>query len=200
MRCLVVGAGQVAQRKIMTLVNEGANVIVVSPLLTPELEGLLGKQAFTWVKDYYHADYLEGSFLVIAATNDRAVNARIASDCRARQLLVNVIDSREESSFTVNSMHRQGDLMIAVSTNGISPAMAKSIRKDIGLQYGEEYKSVLEIIREARSLAQEHIHDEEKRRACLLQLGSMDLIDMLKVKSIDEVKKRVKLCLSYYWD
>jgi len=198
--CTVVGGGEVSLRKVKALLAEGAKVTVISPVLHDELQALYEtQQSFIWVAEPFREELLEGSFLVIAATNLREVNHRAAMWCEAHQVLVNVVDSREESSFTVNAAVRRGDLLIAISTDGASPAVSRAIRMELEKQFGEEYAVMLEIMEDARQKAMETISDEKKRREFLQHLADLRLQEMLKTETREEVQKRVELCLSSYW-
>lgn len=196
--CTVVGGGQVALRKVQALLAEGAEVTVISPALIPELAAMQNR--FVWMKNSYKDGLLEGSFLVIAATDQRDVNQQIARWCQENQVLVNVVDSKKESNFIVNAAVKQGDLLIAVSTNGISPAVSRTIRQELEQQYGPEYAIMLELIAQARAEAMKTIKDEAKRRQFLQSLADMGLPAMLRQETKEDVEKRVKLCLSSYWD
>ncbi|MBR5319383.1 MAG: bifunctional precorrin-2 dehydrogenase/sirohydrochlorin ferrochelatase [Peptococcaceae bacterium] len=197
-RCTVVGGGQVALRKVTSLTEQGANVTVISPELTDEL--LAMQEQFVWKNCAYQDGMLQGSFLVIAATDSRAVNHAVAEWCEENQVLVNVVDSREESSFTVNAMVQRGDLLLAVSTNGISPAVSRRIRQELEQYYGPEYGVMLEILAQARQEAMESVQDAGKRRQFLQSVADMELPELLKKDTKEEVQKRVKLCLSSYLD
>lgn len=196
--CTVVGGGQVALRKVQALLAEGAEVTVISPALIPELAAM--QDRFVWMKNSYKDGLLEGSFLVIAATDQRDINQQIARWCQENQVLVNVVDSKKESNFIVNAAVKQGDLLIAVSTNGISPAVSRTIRQELEQQYGPEYAIMLELIAQARAEAMKTIKDEAKRRQFLQSLADMGLPAMLRQETKEDVEKRVKLCLSSYWD
>ena len=198
-RCTVVGGGEVAFRKVQSLLEEQANVVVVSPALCEELQDLYQSDTFTWINEAFKEEFLQDSFLVIAATNNRTINHQVSVWCENNHVLVNVVDSREDSSFTVNSAVRRGDLLIAISTGGASPAVSKAIRMRLEEMFGEEYAVMLEIMADAREKAMDSITDEKKRRAFLQQLAQMNLQDVLKTESKEEVQKRVELCLSSYW-
>lgn len=199
-KCLVVGGGQVAERKILSLLEQQAKVEVLSPKLTENLQALQEKNFFAWSDSAYTTKYLDGHFLVIAATNQPSLNEQIGRDCQARNILVNVIDQKEAGNFIVNAHFEQGDLQIAVSTGGISPAMAKHIKEQLAKMYGMEYKIALEIVKEARLEALATIPDGEKRRSFLQSLAQMDLAGQLKQTTREDVQKRVRKCLSSYWD
>ena len=197
--CTVVGGGMVALRKVNALLQETEKVRVISPDLHEDLLELHKLGKIEWIAEPFQESLLKESFLVIAATNRRDVNRQVAMWCEANQVLVNVVDSREESSFTVNASVRRGDLLIAISTDGASPAVSKAIRIELEQQFGEEYAVMLEIMEQARKKAMETIVDEQKRRHFLQQLAEMRLQDLLKTESKEEVQKRVELCLSSYW-
>lgn len=196
--CTVVGGGSVAVRKVKSLLEQGAEVTVISPVLDEELIAI--QEQFVWRKSMYQDGMLKGSFLVIAATDSRDVNHAVYEWCEEHQVLVNVVDSLQESSFTVNAMVQRGDFMLAVSTSGISPAVSKKVREDLELQYGPEYGTMLEILEEAREEALRTIEDASKRRRFLQSVASMELPELLKQETKEEVQKRVKLCLSSYLD
>lgn len=196
--CTVVGGGSVAVRKVKSLLEQGAEVTVISPVLDEELIAI--QEQFVWRNSMYSDGMLKGSFLVIAATDSRDVNHAVYEWCEENQVLVNVVDSLQESSFTVNAMVQRGDFMLAVSTSGISPAVSKKVREDLELQYGPEYGTMLEILEEAREEALRTIKDASKRRRFLQSVASMELPELLKQETKEEVQKRVKLCLSSYLD
>ena len=196
--CTVVGGGSVAVRKVKSLLEQGAEVTVISPVLDEELIAI--QEQFVWRNSMYRDGMLKGSFLVIAATDSRDVNHAVYEWCEENQVLVNVVDSLQESSFTVNAMVQRGDFMLAVSTSGISPAVSKKVREDLELQYGPEYGTMLEILEEAREEALRTIEDASKRRRFLQSVASMELPELLKQETKEEVQKRVKLCLSSYLD
>lgn len=199
-RCLVVGGGKVAERKILALLEQGAAVAVVSPALTETLHTLSKQQKFCWRSAEYQTTDLTGNFLVIAATDQPKINLQVASDCQALGILVNVIDQKEAGNFIVNAHFTQGDLQIAVSTGGVSPALARQIKEQLAEEFGPEYKVMLEIVKEARQEALATITNAEKRRAFLQSLAQMDLTTQLKQNSREDIQKRVRKCLSSYWD
>lgn len=197
-KCIVVGAGEVAVRKINTLLKQEALVTVISPDLHPNLKEKLALEQFIWLNTSYQNDMLENAFLVIAATNNRAVNHQIAEYCNQNNILVNVIDEPQESSFIVNSYFTKGDLLVAVSTGGASPALSRKIRIDLEKSIPDEYAEVLEIVAWARAEALDKIKDSQKRREFLQNLAEIDYITLLENESIATLKDRVKECLLSY--
>ena len=123
--CLVVGGGQVGERKVKTLQSCGAEVHLVSPELTSFLEEEVRQGRVRLLAPEFLPEHLEGMFLVIGATDDPEVNQRISLEARSRNLFCNIVDKPGECNFIVPSQVHRGDLVIAVSTGGRSPALAK---------------------------------------------------------------------------
>jgi siroheme synthase, N-terminal domain len=143
--CLVVGAGQVGLRKIMSLADCGAAPLTIIEKGEPNAALLeLAKRPGVRLlqRDFAESD-LDGVFLAIAATSSPEVNRRVGELCKARGILCNVVDLPEAGSFIVPSCVQRGELAIAISTGGQSPALTKTIRKDLQDRFGEEYARFL---------------------------------------------------------
>ena len=149
--CVVVGGGEVAERKVETLVEQGAQVMVISQRITKGL-GNLGRQGVIQVmlRDYCPGD-LSGALVAIAATDDARVNRQIAEDGVRWGVLVNVVDDPEASDFIVPSQFCRGDVVIAISTGGHSPALAKKIRTEMESHIGPEYDSLVQLLSQLRA-------------------------------------------------
>jgi len=145
-RCVVVGGGDVAARKILRLLECGAVVSVVSRKLTTTLADMVAQGQINHVDDNYDRKYLAGAFLVIGATDQEEVNDRIAADCRARGVMVNIVDDPGRCDFILPSLVNRGSLSIAVSTDGKSPALARKLREDLSAQFGPEYEYYLDLL------------------------------------------------------
>lgn len=150
-RCVVIGGGEVALRKVNTLLEHDAIVQVISPELCSELEDWLAAGRIIVSKRSYADGDLAGAFVVIAATDDADVNRRAAAEAEKLGVLVNVVDVPELSNFIVPSHLRRGDLSIAVSTGGASPALARRIRERLEGEFGDEYAALLALVGRARS-------------------------------------------------
>jgi len=148
---VVVGGGEVAERKVRGLLAEDARVLVVSPQLSPGLAALVREEKCRWREKEYDPADIEGAFLVFAATDNAVVQRRIAEDARRLGILLNVSDSPEQCSFHVPATVQRGDLTLAVSTAGTSPAVAALVRRRLEEQYGEEYTSLLRLMGRLRS-------------------------------------------------
>ncbi len=139
-RCLVVGAGQVGRRKIATLAECGAAEILVIDLAPadPACAGLFDHPAVTFACRPFAVSDLDGRFLVIASTDNEALNWEISRECAARGILCNIVDQPEKCSFIVPALYTQGELTVAISTGGGSPALARKIRQGRGEIRGRE--------------------------------------------------------------
>ena len=129
--CLVVGAGSVASAKIVNLVECGARVRVIAPQICSEVDELALRHEVSLERRDYREDDLDGVSVVIAATSDLELNHRIYKECRARDLLVNVVDDPDYCDFYFGSIIRRGGLQVAISTTGESPAFAQQLRQEI---------------------------------------------------------------------
>ncbi len=150
-KCVVVGGGQVALRKVKMLLEHGANVEVISPDLCPGLDKLAENGKIKALQRRYQIGDLRGAFMAIAATNDNATNQEVVKEARRGHILVNVVDDVEDSNFIVPSYLRRGDVTIAISTAGLSPALARKIRAKLEGEFGDEYASLAVLIDEVRS-------------------------------------------------
>ncbi|NQT72908.1 MAG: bifunctional precorrin-2 dehydrogenase/sirohydrochlorin ferrochelatase [Chloroflexi bacterium] len=147
-RCLVIGGGSVALRKTNMLIDHEAKVVVISPQLCTELEEL-GEKIITVRREYQTGD-LDGAFVVVAATDNQAINEQIATDASEKGILINVVDVPDLSNFIVPSYLRRGDLTIAVSTNGKSPALSRKIRTKLEDAFEQEYADLIAVVEEVR--------------------------------------------------
>ncbi|PYN03727.1 MAG: siroheme synthase [Candidatus Rokuibacteriota bacterium] len=137
--CLVVGGGLVAERKARALVECGARVTVVSPLVTTGLGALVAADRIVHRARRFRRSDLRGCALAIAATGDSIVDAAVESTGRRRRVLVNVVDRPAQCDFILPSVLRRGELQIAVSTGGRSPALARAIRRRLEGLFDPDY-------------------------------------------------------------
>jgi precorrin-2 dehydrogenase/sirohydrochlorin ferrochelatase len=144
--CIVVGGGEVAQRKVESLLKAGAEqVVVISPRLTHKLRTLLLAKRIEHRPRGYQQGDLEGAFLVIAATDDPNVNREVWQEAQERRLLINVVDDPHRCNFFVPSVVRRGDLTISICTGGQDPALSARLRQELEPRFGREYAAFLEI-------------------------------------------------------
>jgi precorrin-2 dehydrogenase/sirohydrochlorin ferrochelatase len=138
--CLVVGAGAVAQRKVRDLVEAGADVTVIAPECRPMPKGV------TVVRRPFEDGDLVGVALAVAASDDRELNARVAGLARGRGVWVNVVDEPGEGDVVLPAVLRRGELRIAVSTGGASPALARRIRERLDAEFGPEWGALTRLL------------------------------------------------------
>ena len=150
-RCIVVGGGEVALRKVKALLDCGASISVVSPELHQDLDRLAKTKTIDVLDKDYEPGDLKDAFVVIAATDDNSTNKKVADEAKRQKILVNVADDLQQSDFIVPSSLHRSDLTIAVSTAGRSPALARKIRTALEKYFGEEYASLTGLVEEVRS-------------------------------------------------
>jgi len=150
-RCVVVGGGEVALRKSRALLEHGALVQVIAAELCPGIEALAADGRITAARRRYRRGDLCGAFVAIAATDNADINRKVAGEAASLGILINVVDSPVPSNFIVPACLRRGDLSIAVSTGGASPALARRIRERLEVDFGEEYEALLELVGRVRS-------------------------------------------------
>lgn len=194
--CLVVGGGKVAERKVLSLLKSRGEVTVISPKVTGYLAALINNQEISYLEREYQKKDLEGAFLVISATDSKDSNREVAKDCLERGILINAVDDPEYCNFIVPAVVRRGDLSIAVSTGGKSPAMAKAIREELEQQYGDEYELLLKKLGEIRKQVLKDVREQEKRETIFNCLAGSDLIELIKSGQKQKLEERIKKCLS----
>jgi precorrin-2 dehydrogenase/sirohydrochlorin ferrochelatase len=178
-RCLVVGGGAVGARKAATLEKCGARVVVVSERFSERFDDLETKNIRLENRKYDRDDVAD-MFLVFAATDDAGLNARIKKDAAALNILCNVADAPDESEFILPSIVERGDLLVAVSTCGSSPAMAKKIRQELDAQFGEEYAQLLQLMGNMRRKLLSQGHDPQGHKKIFHSLIDKGILDLIK--------------------
>ena len=189
--CVVIGGGQVAERKAVSLLEAGADVTIVSPSLTPHLTDLVASGKVQQRPGSFNEHDLDHAFLAIAATNDHAVNRTVARLCRKKGVLVNVAAPPEESSFIVPSVVERGDLLIAVSTCGSSPVLSHRIRKELEERYGPVYDVLLSKLAALRKRLQEEVGNAQVRKRILEAVIDSDVLLLLQQGKLHEADLRI---------
>lgn len=179
-RVLVVGGGRVAERKVRSLLDFGARVDVVSQTLSPALEALEGEGLVRWADQEFQEAQLEGMALVIAATDDAEANRGISASARKHNIPVNAVDQPEDCTFIVPAVARRGDLVLAVSTSGRSPALAKRLRKELEASYGPEYAAFLALMGRVREEVLARGRPQEENRSTFHAVVHSGLLDALR--------------------
>jgi len=186
-RCVVIGGGLVARRKVGMLLECGASVVVISPDCCAELDRMVEKGEIQAIRRHYRAGDLRGARIVIAATDDKNVNREIVQEARKEAVLVNVVDDAELSDFIVPAYLRRGEVTIAVSTAGRSPALARKIKARLERDFGEEYAALVRLIGEVRhQIRQQGVEVDGDAWQEAIDLDW--LIDLLRVGQSDKAK------------
>jgi precorrin-2 dehydrogenase len=176
-RVLVVGGGSIAAQKIPGLLEADAHVHVVSPKLAPQLAEWVRNRKIDWSPKPFEPDDLDGAFLVIAATSLRDLNAHVYREADRRNILCNAVDDIDHCHFYYGSIVQRGDLQIAISTNGKSPALAQRLRKELEQQFGPEYECWLDWLGAARETFRAKSSDPEITKRWLHVLASKPMFE-----------------------
>jgi precorrin-2 dehydrogenase/sirohydrochlorin ferrochelatase len=174
---------------VTTLLTCGAHVTVVSPEITPELKALVENGAVTWHARGYRSSDLAGVFLVIGATDDESLNEQVSKDAGRLNLLCNIADRPAACNFILPAIIERGDLVIAVSTSGRSPAFAKQLRKDLEKQFGEEYTKLLQLMGVIRDKLLAEAHEPEAHKPLFEALISGGLLGFIREKDRDGINR-----------
>ncbi|HBR17460.1 MAG: hypothetical protein A3G39_09260 [Deltaproteobacteria bacterium RIFCSPLOWO2_12_FULL_43_16] len=193
--CVVIGGGNVAERKVLSLLDAGAKVLVISPKLTPALKKLANKKKIGYCPKAYEKGNLKGFFLAYSATNDQKVNRDVFNEAKRQGVLLNVVDVPELCNFIVPSVVERGDLLIAISTSGKSPAMAKKIRQQLEKGFGKEYAVFLDIMGKIRDKVLTRSKESDKNKRLFERLVNSPLIEWIKEGKKKEINRFLKQVL-----
>ena len=174
----------------------GAIVKVVSPALDAEFETMDG--GIEHIDRPYARGDLDGSFLVIAATDDDETNRAVEEEARSGGLMLNVVDKPEQCNFYVPSSVRRGELMITISTGGQLPALAKRLREQLEEEFPREWEPALELLGKARADVISRVKDEERKKQCLTDLAALDLVPLLQAGGPQAARVEIDKCISRY--
>jgi siroheme synthase-like protein len=181
-RCVVVGGGEIGLDKVEGLLACDADVVLVAPEAVPQLQELAREGSIAWEPREYRPDDLEGSFLVIASTDDTDVNIAVYDDAERRAMLVNVVDVPPLCNFILPAIVRTGPLAIAISTAGASPALAKRMKAEVSELFGEEYAELAVLLNDARGWAKGTLPTYQDRKTFFEGIvnGEPDPIELLR--------------------
>lgn len=195
-KCIVVGGGTVACRKVKSLLAAGAEVAVLSPELTVELKEMQQRNQFNYIARPYRKGDLRGFFLVICATDDSAVNEAVAEEAEAAGILANVVDVPELGNFSVPAQVKRGDLLLTVSTGGKSPVLAKRLRQELAKLYGEEYGEYLNLLDKVRRELKQKLATPKEREFFWRETINEDILAMLRQGRIEEAEAMIRHAVS----
>jgi precorrin-2 dehydrogenase/sirohydrochlorin ferrochelatase len=193
-RCVVVGGGDVGLEKVEGLLACGGDVTLVAPTAVPELEALASEGSIAWERRTYEPGDLEGTFIVIAATNDTDVNISVYDDAEKRAMLVNVVDVPPLCNFILPAIVRTGALAIAISTQGASPALAKRMKREISEQFGEAYARLAVILNDHRGWAKGTLPTYRDRKEFFEGIvnGDPDPVELIRDGREDELGRLIE--------
>ncbi|GGE29407.1 precorrin-2 dehydrogenase [Pullulanibacillus camelliae] len=175
-KVVTVGGGNVARRKLQTLLKYDASIHVISPELHPDLKRLHEAKQFTWVPKHFEPEDIQDAFMVIAATNDAEVNAQVAA-LAPEQALINVATQPEQGNAFFTSHLKRGRLSISISTNGASPLLAKKIKDELSRVYDDRYEDYLDFLYECRRLLKTSDLTQEEKQRLLYDLLASNLLE-----------------------
>ncbi|MEL7564141.1 MAG: bifunctional precorrin-2 dehydrogenase/sirohydrochlorin ferrochelatase [Dehalobacterium sp.] len=190
-KCLIIGGGEVALRKILSLKEAGADITLISPRIIAPLLKIVEDGEIKFIKKIYQKGDLQGFRLVYVAIDDKKVSREISAEAQEEGVLLNNADSPLQGNFIVPSKIQRGDLYLCFSTNGKSPLLAKKIRQDLEERYGWEYAEFLQLLGRERIWAQQEVTEIDLRKAYFEELVFSDLLDLLKSGQTDMVNKRI---------
>src|ERR1700712_112342 len=188
-RCVVVGGGEIGLEKVEGLLACDADVTLVAPAAVQELRALADEGSITWEQRAYEPGDIEGTFMVIACTDDTEINIRVFDDAERRAMLVNIVDVPPLCNFILPAIVRTGPLSIAISTAGASPALAKRMKRQVSELFGEEYADLAIMLNDARGWAKGTLPTYQDRKAFFEEIvnGDPDPIALLRDGHADVV-------------
>jgi precorrin-2 dehydrogenase / sirohydrochlorin ferrochelatase len=197
-KCLIIGGGDIACRKISEFIEYGANVTVVSISINEDIKAFMDKGLIHYIKDAYHKNYIENAYIVVASTNHSKINNQIFRDCSEKGILVNVVDDPKNCSFIVPSKIKRGDLTISISTNGKSPTLSRAIREELEEKYDENYEILLNILGDVRKEVIEKVKDASMKKEIFNNIVKEDYLEKLKLLGEEVVRKEIKEYLGIF--
>jgi precorrin-2 dehydrogenase/sirohydrochlorin ferrochelatase len=187
--CVVVGGGEVAARKVESLLGAGARVTVVSPRVSPPLASLAANGSVIHIARDYRRGDIRGCVLAYAATDDPKLHRELAAEARALGIPVNVVDVPELCTFIAPAVMKRGALQIAISTGGASPAFAARLRRELEDRFGTEYALTLEVLRAARRRLHAGEIDPAERMRRLKDLANSALPDAIAAGDVAAIER-----------
>lgn len=191
-RVVVIGGGRIAERKIEGLLATRASIVVISPRITRRVEGLVRSKLIEWKKRTYASGDCAGAALVFSATGDPFVRTAVFEEARAARIIVNTVDDPAFCDFIMPAVIRRGDLTVAISTAGSSPALAARLRRKLSKILGQEYARMLELMSRVRPEIRRRFEDPDDRKDVHYRIVSSEVLGLLKNKDHDAADRRVR--------
>jgi len=185
--CVVIGGGKVAERKAVGLIEAGALVTVISPKATRKLKDLAQKGAIEHIKRGYRKGDLSGAFLAVSAADSKAVNASACMEASRSNILLNAVDDPGNCNFIIPSSFRRGPLVIAVSTSGKSPLLARALREALEEEIGREYAVFTELLGAIRERLLKRGVENGKKERIIKALIKSPILRFIREGSLKEI-------------
>ncbi len=163
-RCVVIGGGHIAQRKVTTLLSCGAHVTVISPAVTPRLAAYAKQSKIRHVQRRLRSNDLQGAWLIYAATDEQTINQLVARAGLRRRIFTNVVDQPDLCSFITPAIMQRGAVTVAISTGGASPVMAKKIRNTVARAIRREDVAMVQLLASLRPLTKAQLQQPQARK------------------------------------
>lgn len=191
-KCVVVGGGSIAQRKIKGLLEAGAKVTVISPSFSPSVNKLAREGKVKAIVRKYRKSDLSGAFLVFSATDDREVNRVVARHAREKGILVNTADDPDYCDFTLPAVVKRGELTVAIASGGASPALSRHLREKLEKMVGDEYGKLVSLLGELREIFKEKSRDLSELKTIFEDLIAEGILDLLAKKEYKQAQSLVR--------
>lgn len=197
-KCVVVGGGTVAERKIEALLEFGSKIVVISLSVNEKIRDFERNGTIEIKERKYLSGDLDGAFLVIAATDNTETNEEVYNDALKKGVFINVVDCPEKCNFIFPAIVKRGDMVLGISTSGAYPALSKHIRQKLEKLFPNEFEGLVEILKEYRINARRMIVDKEKRIEFLTRILD-DVLDQ-NIATVEEFKDKVNGIFKEYVD
>lgn len=197
-RCIVLGGGAVALRKILTLLEAKAEVLLISPDAGEKLKSLALTGKIVWQKQCFHAGELPKGFLFICATNDEKVNRQAVKEAKEMGMLVNAPAQPELSDFTVPASLRRGRLLLTVSTEQLSPACAKWIRESLEREFPDSFADWLEFLADLRDDMKRQLPHSRERERFWREVLDEDILALVKQGELKQAEVKIRNAVGRY--
>jgi precorrin-2 dehydrogenase/sirohydrochlorin ferrochelatase len=184
---------------VKSLLACGAQVTVVSPAVTDDLRGLAARGDIGLLEREYASGDLQGMFLVIGATDDEMLNRNVSADAEGLKILCNIADRPEKCNFILPAVVQRGDLIITVSTSGMSPALAKKLRHALQSQFGEEYAVLLELMGAIRRRLLAEAHAPEAHKPIFEKIVHSEILTWIRERRLQEIDRLLAAVLGDGW-
>jgi siroheme synthase-like protein len=188
---VVIGGGEIAERKVTALIEGGAHVRLISPRLTASLRALAGSGRVSVLERTYEPGDCKGAFLVISAASDSSVREAVWKETEEQGILLNTVDEPALCNVIMPAVVRQGDLTLAISTGGKSPALAARLREQLTGMYGPEYGRLLHLLGRLRPEIQKKVREISNRKALHYRIVDSDVLAILAANDDAAAERRI---------